>query len=149
MSNPTVLAQSGLTGTNPVAISAPLTGLDDRHDLLLPGGGDQPDGAGVGSIASFTTRDDRRHHDHRSSVPRPNPSNVGQAVTFTATVTVPQGAGVPTGTVTFLDGMTVFGTGTLNGADLATFSTSTLAAGDHLITAVYGGDDSFAASIPT
>ena len=76
----------------------------------------------------------------------PDPSTVNQPVTFTATVTVPQGAGVPTGTVTFLEGTAVLGTGTLDGGGLATFSTSSLTVGDHTITAAYGGDLSSAAS---
>jgi hypothetical protein len=71
-----------------------------------------------------------------------NPSAVGESVTFTVTVTAP--AGAPTGTITFKDGSTVLGTGTLQvgmgGADQATFTTSALGAGDHAITAVYGGD---------
>jgi hypothetical protein len=41
-----------------------------------------------------------------------NPSGLGQAVTFTATVTGLS----PTGTVTFKDGATTLGTATLNGA---------------------------------
>ena len=42
-----------------------------------------------------------------------NPSKFGQAVTFTATVSVvAPGAGTPTGTVTFKDGVTTLGTGT-------------------------------------
>jgi hypothetical protein len=71
----------------------------------------------------------------------------GQSVTFTATVN--SGSGTPTGIVTFYDGTTVLGTGTLaqvNGQDQATFTTSNLALGDHAITAVYGGDDTFAPS---
>ena len=53
-----------------------------------------------------------------------NPSKVGQPVTFTATVTVQApGAGTPTGTVTFMDGATTLGTGTLTGAGVATFMT--------------------------
>jgi Bacterial Ig-like domain (group 3)/Beta-propeller repeat len=75
-----------------------------------------------------------------------NPSTVGQPVVFTATITVPQGAGVATGTVTFLEGTAVLGTGTLNGDGLATFSTLSLVAGSHTITAAYGGDTSSAAS---
>jgi hypothetical protein len=71
-----------------------------------------------------------------------NPSGLGQAVTFTATVT---GAS-PTGTVTFKDGATTLGTGTLHGAGQATFTTSALTVGSHSITAVYGGDASNAAS---
>ena len=53
------------------------------------------------------------------------------------------GAGTPTGTVTFMDGTTTLGTGTLsttNGVTTATFSTTTLAVGSHSITAVYSGD---------
>jgi hypothetical protein len=65
-----------------------------------------------------------------------NPSAFGQAVTFTATVT----GATPTGTVTFKDGATVIGTGTLNGAGVATFTISSLAVGNHSITATYNGD---------
>ena len=75
-----------------------------------------------------------------------NPSASGQAVTFTATVgPVAPATGTPTGTVTFKDGSTTLGTGTLSGG-AATFTTSALAVGTHSITAVYGGDASFAAS---
>lgn len=60
---------------------------------------------------------------------------IGASVTFTATL-APTSA---TGTVTFKDGATVIGTGTLGGG-VATFSTSALLVGPHVITAVYGGD---------
>jgi hypothetical protein len=49
---------------------------------------------------------------------------------------------VPTGTVTFLDNGTAIGTGILNGAGVATFTTSTLAVGSHNITANASGDGS-------
>ena len=77
-----------------------------------------------------------------------NPASQGAAVTFTATV-VTTGANPPTGTVTFNDGTTALGTGTLStvgGFQVATFSTSTLAVGAHSITAVYGGDANNASS---
>jgi hypothetical protein len=74
-----------------------------------------------------------------------NPSNVGQPVTFTATVAPTSGAGTPTGTVTFTDGATSLGTGTLSGGQ-ATFTTSSLSAGNHTITASYGSDANFSAS---
>src|SRR6266403_1672610 len=74
-----------------------------------------------------------------------NPSALGQAVTFTATVKPATGSGTPTGTVTFNDGVTVLGTGTLSGGT-ATLTTSGLGAGVHPITAVYGGDANFANS---
>jgi hypothetical protein len=74
-----------------------------------------------------------------------NPSALGQAVTFTATVKPASGTVTPTGTVTFNDGATVLGPGTLSGGT-ATFTTSGLGAGAHSITAIYGGDANFASS---
>jgi RHS repeat-associated protein len=69
---------------------------------------------------------------------------VGQPLTFTATVSVTSpGAGTPTGTVTFYDGSTALGNGTVNSSGIATFSTSALAVGSHSITAGYGGDSNF------
>jgi predicted transcriptional regulator len=75
-----------------------------------------------------------------------NPSALGQAVTFTATVTPTSGSGTPTGTVTFKDGATTLGTGTLNASGQASFTISSLSAGSHSITAVYGGDSNFTGS---
>ncbi len=61
-------------------------------------------------------------------------------MTFTATVSANSpGSGTPTGTVTFMDGSTSLGTGTLSGG-VATFSISTLPVGSHSITGVYSGD---------
>src|SRR5262249_35260667 len=71
-----------------------------------------------------------------------NPSNLGQSVTFTATVTPTSGSGTPTGTVTFFDGTITLGTGTLS-AGKATFMIATLNGGSHSITAFYGGDSTF------
>ncbi len=65
-----------------------------------------------------------------------NPSKVGQTVKFTATVASP--TTIPTGTVIFMDGSTELGTGTL-AKGKANYSTSTLKAGSHNITAVYEG----------
>src|SRR5882762_3129316 len=64
-----------------------------------------------------------------------NPSTFGSSVKFTATVTPSTCAGG----VTFLDGGSTLGTGTL-GSGKATFSTSALTAGSHLITASYNGN---------
>lgn len=70
-----------------------------------------------------------------------NPALVGTAVTFTATVAAvgAPGSGVPTGTVTFTNGVTVLGTGSLDPDGKATFTTESLAVGTHAITAAYGG----------
>jgi hypothetical protein len=72
-----------------------------------------------------------------------NPSVLGQPVTFTATVT--SAAGVPTGTVTFLDGAATLGASAVSGG-AASFATAGLSGGLHSITAVYGGSPSFAGS---
>jgi hypothetical protein len=72
-----------------------------------------------------------------------NPSTYGQSVTFTTTVTAnPPGAGTPTGTVTFLDNGTAIGTDALSGGS-ASFTTTTLPAGPHSISASYCGDANF------
>ncbi len=68
---------------------------------------------------------------------------LGVNVTLTATVT----GDAPKGTVTFKDGTTTLGTGTLDSNGLATFSTSSLTLGDHPITAEYPGDNNNKASI--
>jgi hypothetical protein len=76
----------------------------------------------------------------------PDPSELSQNVTFTATVTPKSGQGTPTGTVQFLDGATILGASTLNRSAVAVYSTTALSLGDHSMTAVYSGDDQFVAS---
>jgi len=75
-----------------------------------------------------------------------NPSVTGQSITLTATVSNTAGAGIstaiPTGSVQFMDGASLLGAAqTLSGTGTATLTTSTLAAGTHLITAVYTNVD--------
>jgi hypothetical protein len=81
-----------------------------------------------------------------SVVSTANPSVSGQSVTFTATVTANSpGSGVPTGAVTFMDGTTTLRKVALSGGT-ASYSTAKLSTGSHAITAVYGGDASFASN---
>ena len=79
----------------------------------------------------------------------PNPSYLGQPVTFTATATSSNGAGgsgeTPTGTVTFTDvtnsaSPVTLGTGMLDSTGVATLTISTLSIGTHSVQATYGGD---------
>jgi CSLREA domain-containing protein len=76
-----------------------------------------------------------------------NPSNFGQTVTFTATVS--SSAGTPSGTVQFKsDGASVGSPVSLvNG--VAQLTTSSLSAGTHTITADYAGDANFLAGSGT
>jgi MBG domain (YGX type)/Bacterial Ig-like domain (group 3)/NHL repeat len=76
-----------------------------------------------------------------------SPATVGANVTFTATVTTT--TGVVSGTVNFSDGSTLLGTGTLNSSGIATFSTTTLALGNHSITAAFQANTNFTASSAT
>jgi hypothetical protein len=76
----------------------------------------------------------------------PSPSFSGQAVTFTASVSVlAPGAGAVTGGVTFLDGATVLGTVAVSGS-AASLTTAALAVGTHAVTARYGGGAGLAGS---
>src|SRR5205814_2077529 len=66
---------------------------------------------------------------------------------FTVLVTpIGPGAGIPTGTVLFLDGDTPLGEGTLDETGQASFTVNTLDVGDHAITAIYASDDNFSGS---
>ncbi|MER5377054.1 Ig-like domain repeat protein [Streptomyces sp. NPDC002553] len=84
-----------------------------------------------------------------SVVSSPDPSNTGQKVTLTATVTaVPPGAGVPTGTVTFtLGNRSPVSVTLVNGT--ATTVHNPLSPGTHAVTAVYSGSTEFAGSTGT
>ena len=74
-----------------------------------------------------------------------NPSSFDQSVTFTATVT--SALGTPTGMVTFWDGTTALGSGTLNSNGVATFSTSNLSVASYSIVAVYAANGNFLGSM--
>jgi hypothetical protein len=70
-------------------------------------------------------------------------ANLGQPVTFTATVTAPApGSNTPQGTVTFaVDGVAQAPVALVNG--VATFTTAGLSFGPHSVTAAYSGDVNF------
>ncbi len=75
-----------------------------------------------------------------------NPSQFGNSVDITATVTNGVVGSTPTGTVNFFEGSTALGSRTLDGSGHATFSTNTLSVGSHSITAHYEGDSTSATS---
>ena len=89
----------------------------------------------VYGTATDRDSDDKRDHDEVSSL---NPSLSGQTVTFTAFVTSP--TPMPTGTVTFMDGGTILGTGTLSGGK-ATYGTALSSASHNFadVSAIYDG----------
>ena len=67
-----------------------------------------------------------------------NPSNYGQPVTLTATVT--SAGPAPTGIVTFKSGSVVLGSKTLNAGGVATLTTAKIPVGTDTLTATYNGD---------
>ena len=69
----------------------------------------------------------------------------GQPVTFTATVSVTSGSGIPTGSVTFTADGAVMGKVALPSSGVATLTTSALTT-THTITATYNGSTNFASS---
>jgi sugar lactone lactonase YvrE len=73
-----------------------------------------------------------------------NPSLVNQSTTFTATITT---SGVaPVGSVNFYSAGVLIGSGTLNGAGVATLPYAFAAPGKYAITATYAGDPNTAAA---
>ncbi|HEY6412404.1 MAG TPA: Ig-like domain-containing protein, partial [Edaphobacter sp.] len=75
-----------------------------------------------------------------------NPSVSGQSVTYTVTVTAGQAAKTPAGLVSILDGGVALWAGMLDATGSASFTTTSLTAGTHSLTAHYAGDSSSAES---
>ena len=73
--------------------------------------------------------------------------NLGSSITFTATIM--GGSGSPSGSIAFLDGGTSLGSPVPVSNGAATYTTSTLTAGTHVITAIYSGDGNSAGSTST
>jgi Bacterial Ig-like domain (group 3) len=77
----------------------------------------------------------------------PSPQTLGTSVTLTANVT--STAGTTVGSVTFEDGGSSIGTGTVDGSGNAVFSTNALAVGTHPLTAVFNPTDATAFATST
>ncbi|HLJ96344.1 MAG TPA: Ig-like domain-containing protein, partial [Gemmataceae bacterium] len=121
------------------------------HTITASYGGDSNFAASSGTLAGGQTV--TMAGTSTAVSPSANPSSVGEMVCFTATVsplaTGSTQGGVPTGMVTFFDGSTTLGQAPLStagGVTTASFSTASLSAGAHTITASYSGDGSFLTS---
>jgi YVTN family beta-propeller protein len=77
-----------------------------------------------------------------------NPTNIitnnnGSTVLNTSSLTTILGNYIPTGSITFMDGLTQLGTVNLSKLGFVTFTTSSLVSGNDTITAVYSGDNNY------
>jgi hypothetical protein len=109
------------------------------HSMTAVYGGDSSDNPSTSPTLTQTVNPKATSVALTSSA---NPTASGSTLTFTAMVTPP----AATGTVTFMDGSTTLGAGTIS-SGTATYSTSRLAAGPHPITASYAGNPSYSSSI--
>jgi hypothetical protein len=117
------------------------------HSITASYGSDTNFNSSTSSALSQTVNPAKTSTAVTSSV---NPSVFGQSVTFTATVTaLAPGSGTPAGTVTFKQGCTVLGTGTLDANGHAMFTISTLPVGSSSVTAAYNGSGNFNTSTST
>ena len=137
---PAVLGSSIVSGGVAVFETSCLSvGMHDISAILVPNG--------YLSIAASTNPSiNVAAADTETKISAPIQSIYGDAVNFTATVTVTApGAGIPTGAVTFYDGANILGTGTLSNGT-ATFSTNSMNIGSYSIRAVYAGDGNYSTS---
>jgi hypothetical protein len=150
---PAVTFGSGTSGVTGVVTAAnSLVGLGDLFDVVV----DNVNatyfapfvGEGKVRVGSQTTGGQTYLDTTTAVTGSGTPSVVGQSVTFAATVAaVRPGLGQPTGSVTFMDGTTVLGTATLDGSGRATITVTGLSAGPHAITAIYGANANYRASM--
>ena len=97
-----------------------------------------------GSQVQFTHIVNKADTTTTLATPTPNPSNVGDQVTLSATVAVvAPGAGTPTGAVQFFDGTAALGAPVPLSGTTATLGVRGLGGGAHSITARYLGDGNF------
>jgi hypothetical protein len=130
-----------LTGGNgPEGVAAADLNGDGLVDLVASNSGDTPGTVGVLLSTSTGTTGAKTSTTLGTSTAT---AVFGQPVTLTATVT--STGGVPTGTVTFLDGTTVLGTAPVNAAGQATLAVS-LGVGSHALAASFEGTGGFAGS---
>jgi hypothetical protein len=128
-----------------------VTGADGRASFTYPGiGGVGTDNirAYLGGLESNVVQKVWHQATTSTSVTSSvNPSDLGQDVTFTATVT--SSVLTPSGTVTFKDGTNTLGTAALDASGVAILTVNSLTTGTHTITAEYTATTNFLASVGT
>ena len=131
-------------GSAPYAVAIGDLNGDSKPDIVTGNCIGASCGQGPGSVGVLLNTS--RGNSTTGLTSSPNPSNFGQTVTFTATVNPSAFAALPTGNVTFFDGSTNIGSGSLNSHAVATFNISTLSIGAHSVKATYNGDSNYVTS---
>lgn len=131
----TTLGTGTLSGGSATFSTAALSA--GSHSITAVYGGDSNFGS---STSAAVTQTVNKAATTTKLVSSRKTSVLGRPVTFTATVT--SSGGTPTGTVTIYDGPSVLGTSTLS-AGAASFTTTSLSVGKHIISASYDGNNNF------
>jgi hypothetical protein len=130
----TVLRTGTLRGGSASFITSALPGGNGTNLLTAVYGGDS---SFIGSKSKVYNAEVASAPTVTTLTSSQNPSNLGESVTFTATVTA-EFTGTPFGTVDFYDGTTLLKTmGLVKG--VAKYPTKALTSGSHSITATYNG----------
>jgi hypothetical protein len=125
-SSSVLTVNTGTAATGDYTLTVVATGTSAMHSTTAP--------LTVTAAASNTS----------TTLTAPTSAVFGQTVTFTAMVSSASG-GQPTGSVSFMDGATTFGTASIDSLGKASV-TAAFNAGSHSVRAVYGGDSNFAGS---
>ncbi|RNL65218.1 Ig-like domain repeat protein [Nocardioides marmoriginsengisoli] len=131
---------TGGTATSAALNTGPLS-LGD-HTVQAVYNGDANFGTSSSATATFRVRVPLLPSSTSLSI-APNSTVYGEQVTLSSHVTTTSGSGNPTGSVTFSEGGTVFGSAPVDGSGNASIDTSTIPVGTHAIVATYSGDDEY------
>jgi hypothetical protein len=119
--------------SNGVAVCSSSTLTLGSHSITASYAGDASDAASVSPAVTLVVQ----QLTTIALTAAPSPTVVTSNVTLTATVTAP--SGTPAGNLVFYDGTTAIGSSAINTSGVATFSTTSLSAGTHSLTAQYAG----------
>ncbi len=133
----TILGTATLSSTGKATLTTSSLTTSGPHTITAVYGGDS--NFNTSTSAKFTQTVKKAS---ATTIKSSNASSTsGQPVTFTATVT----AGA-TGSITFMDGTRTLKTIAITPGMAVSYTTTTLAAGPHSITAVYSGDNTYGGS---
>jgi hypothetical protein len=129
------LIGTGVVGAGGVATLTTSTLISGQHSIVATYGGDSVSQTSSSPVLVETVEDSNTTTVLTTSA---SPSVAGAPLTLTAQVTGKGSA--PSGPVSFEDGTAVIGTAAVGANGIATLTTSSLSAGQHILLAIYQGD---------